>query len=123
MNQEVPFSTLVGLVIREIENRDNREIRIKTACDRSFVMHHYQDCCEDVHIEDICGDLQDLVGYRIALANETTQNGEDGAGDPCRFWTFYTLGCLNGDVTIRWLGESEYYSVAVDFEEITQTKP
>lgn len=37
-----------------------------------FSFYHNQDCCESVYIEDICGDLEDLVGAPVLLAEEVS---------------------------------------------------
>lgn len=43
-------------------------------------MYHIQDCCEDVYIEDINGDIENLIEVPILLAEETTNKGEDNCG-------------------------------------------
>lgn len=73
-------------------------------------MKHFQDCCETVTIEDVCGDLSDLVGSPILQAEGITKYE-----DPYDEWTFYRIGTAKGMVTIRWYGSSEYYSTKVDF--------
>ena len=89
-----------------------------TAEGQRFMFAHSQDCCESVDINDIVGDLQDLVGEPLLLAEEVT--GET----PVDFnereyesvtWTFYKFATRKGYVDVRWLGESNgYYSEGVD---------
>ena len=81
-------------------------------------MFHDQDCCESVYVEDIVGDLQDLVGGEIIQAcssdsdNPEYQDTEDEWGN-VKEWTFYKLATIKGYVTIRWCGESNgYYSTS-----------
>lgn len=84
-------------------------------------MVHHQDCCECVAIDDICGDLNDLIGVPVLSASERVsrdsynEGTEDGAES--FKWTFYDFGTSKGYVTIRWFGESNgYYSESVDIE-------
>jgi len=86
----------------------------------TFRFFHYQDCCESVHIDDIVGDLSDLVGEPLLMAEEVS--GEA----PVEFnemdhemveWTFYKLATRKGYVDVRWMGESNgYYSTSVNFD-------
>lgn len=72
-----------------------------------------QQCCEDVYVEEIVGDLEDLAGVPITSATVATSSQETGSWS--RTWTFYCLRTQKGDVTIRWFGESNgYYSETVD---------
>jgi hypothetical protein len=50
-------------------------------------MWHMQDCCEDVKIEDIVGDL-DEIGTPITMAEEITERRVTGDSVT---WTFYKL--------------------------------
>jgi hypothetical protein len=87
----------------------------------AYEMRHDQDCCESVYIEDICGDLQDLVGSPITLADEVTNSNDPPAegADDSYTWTFYHLATAFGYVTIRWFGTSNgYYSESVSFHKI-----
>ena len=80
-----------------------------------FVFYHEQDCCENVEIKDITGDLADLVGAPILLAEMTWRNANDSEVDECGTWSYYKFRTHQGDVTVCWLGESNgYYSETVD---------
>ena len=112
---EVKIEDMVGKVFTSIRNEDT-ELVFENATER-FVFFHQQDCCEHVSIEDVCGDLQDLVGETLLLAEEVS--GET----PVDFnerdyesvtWTFYKFATRRGYVDVRWLGESNgYYSEGV----------
>lgn len=119
---EAKFSDLVGMSLIKITvvKAVDDEIVWETYDGRKFRMYHNQDCCERVDIEDITGDLDDLLNEPILKAEERISNGpikdewDDGAT-----WTFYEIATIKGSVTIRWYGTSNgYYSERVDFEEI-----
>ena len=115
---EANFSDLMGKTLTTIVNKDD-ELIFTTNEGEVFKAFHDQDCCESVTIEDIEGDLNDLIGTPILQAEEAT-NTEDTFGKiefPDSFtWTFYKLATIKGYVTIRWLGESNgYYSESVSF--------
>ncbi|WP_373092453.1 hypothetical protein [Zhongshania sp.] len=92
----------------------------------SYEFYHMQDCCEGVWIEDICGDLSDLEGSPITMAEEFSceADGSYKGEDEDRYfesgtWTFYKFATAKGSVTVRWVGESNgYYSESVDFREM-----
>ena len=120
------FSILKGLTITSIDGLeyDSAEVIFTTSEGRRFEMSHSQDCCERVSIEDVCGDINDLLNSPILLAEEETSDYDPvdinkEYHDDLYCWTFYKLSTFKGDVTIRWYGESNgYYSVGVDFHEI-----
>ncbi len=121
------FSKLIGKTITEIEKvlegDDIAELIIKCADGSHFRLHHEQDCCESVYVEDITGDLEDLIGRRVLDAHETSNHEEgvrEARGYLSETWTFYHITSLVGSVCIRWLGESNgYYSerVSVNYTE------
>jgi hypothetical protein len=96
----------------------------------AFVMLHNQDCCEQVSIDDIVGDVADLQEATVLDAREETGGDEpkstvftysDGTQhtftDESALWTFYIIQTDKGAVTIKWYGTSNgYYSEGVDFE-------
>lgn len=79
-------------------------------------MHHDSDCCEVVTIDDIVGDLNNLLDKPLVRAEvKSTGNIDTAGGD--EEWTFYTLATINGYVDIKWYGTSNgYYSTAVYVE-------
>ncbi len=92
-------------------------------------MYHEQDCCEGVSVEDICGDINDIIGTPILIAEESTseENPSDAKPETIEYqdsftWTFYKLSTIKGSVTIRWYGESNgYYSESVEFVKMKQS--
>lgn len=119
---------LLGKTITSIDGAEKGSGKILFTCadGTQFKMYHDQDCCEDVSVEDICGDIADLIGSPILLAEEATSE-EDPEGVVLKeedldyresfTWTFYKLATIKGPVTIRWYGTSNgYYSERVGFE-------
>jgi len=116
------FNELVGKVLTKIQitHADKDEILFICEDGTKYLMYHDQDCCEVVYIEDICGDIKNLIGCPILLAEEVTNSGNPKYEDTesCT-WTFYKLSTIEGSVTIRWYGESNgYYSESVDFVRV-----
>ena len=121
------FEELLGTIILKIEGaeRGNGEITFRLLDGRIFQLYHDQDCCESVSIEDIAGDITDLLDSPILVAEESV--GERPADVPVpdwedsETWTFYRIGTIKGTVVIRWLGSSNgYYSESVDFAEMEE---
>ncbi|WP_339306823.1 hypothetical protein [Paenibacillus sp. FSL R5-0519] len=114
-------SVLIGKTLLNIENSHDDEMAFITTDGDRFRMYHEQDCCEYVRIEDICGDLNDLIGVPILMAEEVS--GYSGEFESCEgdgTWTFYKFATVKGYVTIRWYGESNgYYSESVDFHQVS----
>jgi hypothetical protein len=75
---------------------------------------------------DIVGDLQDLIGTPLLMAEEVTNESDvnpEGVEVPeyqeSFTWTFYKLATIKGYVTISWYGQSNgYYNESVSFREI-----
>lgn len=109
-------------VIQDERNSDD-ELVFTLQNGEAYKLYHSQDCCENVYIEDIEGNLEDLVGVPILQAEEV-QSGVNPDGVEMGYqdsftWTFYKLATIKGYVTIRWYGESNgYYSESVDWTKI-----
>jgi len=115
------FEDLKGCILSNIENKDDEELVFTLENGEKYKLFHYQDCCENVSIEDICGDLSDLISVPILFAEEVTNVDEPPmeGHDDSYTWTFYKLSTIKGSVTIRWFGTSTgYYSESVDWEKI-----
>jgi hypothetical protein len=126
MTDEVETLPIQGKTICEIQDRrrdttpdlENDELVFRCADGTSYRMTHYQDCCENVRVEEVIGDLADLLDAPLLLAEERRREIDED-----ELWTFYEFRTPKGSVTIRWCGQSEYYSVSVDFDEITPARP
>ncbi|MBZ9973530.1 hypothetical protein LB517_28270 [Mesorhizobium sp. BR1-1-12] len=119
---DVAFESLAGRVIAKIENINNEEIIFTMENGEQYKMYHCQDCCESVSVEDIVGDLDDLIGHPILRAEEATSG--DSFKPSVEYdsftWTFYKLATIKGSVDIRWFGSSNgYYSESVDFVKVS----
>jgi len=112
---------LLGKVLESVSVVGYEKIIFKTTDGETFSMHHEQDCCEDVSIDDIEGDIESLVGNPILVAEEVESNeSRDPSQEFDSFtWTFYKLATIKGHVDIRWFGSSNgYYSESVDFVRV-----
>jgi hypothetical protein len=122
MKTNLNINILLGKTIHTIErNRHNDdELTFYTTDGKKYIMGHDQECCESLHIEDLAGDLNDLLDSPIIQAEESSNEDNPPANhDDCFLWTFYRLATAKGQVVIRWLGESNgYYGVGVDFVEV-----
>jgi hypothetical protein len=120
---EVDVSVLMHRTITNLQQNGDDELLFTMDNGDRYIMYHSQDCCEYVRIEDIDGDLNDLVGSPILQAEEVTGETQDAWEEDERqdsyTWTFYKFATIKGSVTLRWLGESNgYYSESVDFGKV-----
>lgn len=67
---------LKGITLLHIEmERDPDQLVFHSECGRRWRMIHHQDCCEHVRIEELIGDLEDLIGSPILVAEERQLEG------------------------------------------------
>jgi hypothetical protein len=120
------FGDLLGRVLCRVEQIGQEELRFYLTESHYVRLYHEQSCCESVTIEDIVGDLDDLVGTPLLLVDESVSrknNTADNNDDIDYYesesatWTFYRFRTIKGSVDIRWYGSSNgYYSESVDCE-------
>ena len=123
---------LKGKVFTKVVNINNDRIVFVVSDDEVYTMYHAQDCCENVSVDDINGDLNDLVGSEILVAEEVSNrefeeahaNTEEGKSQleyGSLTWTFYKIATIKGYVDIRWYGESNgYYSESVNVRQLVK---
>jgi hypothetical protein len=133
--KSVPFEKLKGKTIKKISNLEigrgyDELIEFQCTDGSRFGMKYDPDCCASCNIEDIAGDITDLLNTPILLAEEVSsreptnqikkQREKDGQyGSGSETWTFYKLSTIKGSVTIRWYGESNgYYSESASFYDL-----
>jgi hypothetical protein len=113
---------LFGMTLTSVEKVSDDKIVFKNTFGEEYQLCYIDDCCGNAYIEDINGELSDLVGSMIVQAEEVSNNDhiEDCDKDAESFtWTFYKLATNKGHVTIRWFGDSNgYYSETATFVRI-----
>jgi hypothetical protein len=142
----VNITALLGKTLARIDGGEEGSEHIGFICTdgSTFTMYHQRDCCESVSVEEIVGDINDLIGEPILRAEEAESGDEmpwahteeeiahqvsnrllgkkpkeDDGGDS-HTWTFYKLATRKGYVDFRWYGSSNgYYSEGVSFVQHT----
>ena len=112
------FDELLGRTLYKAES-DGEALTLFLSKTNYVRFQHHQDCCESVYIEDICGDLDDLVGSPLLEAEEVSDYEGEDTGDESYTWTFYKFATRKGFVTVRWYGSSNgYYSESVSVDVV-----
>ena len=122
INMEIGLNEMIGKIFTSVTGSvGSGEIVFENDKER-FTFMHFQDCCESVEVNDIVGDLQDLVGTPILIAEEAVGGEVTGfKASESYTWTFYKFATFKGWVDIRWLGESNGYyseSVSLNYEKL-----
>ena len=110
-------SDLVGKTIVDIQGmvQDSEEIIFTLNDGVKYKMYHEKDCCECVYLEDVNGDIENILNSEILRFDEKIEDNPEA--DESQTYTFYTIATINGYIDLRWNGESNgYYSESVDFE-------
>lgn len=115
-------SDLLGKTLVRV-NTDSDLVEFETTEGVRYRLTHFQDCCESVCLEDVCGNVEDLIGSPLLMAEEVdgeTPKRVEGEYVPdSETWTFYKFATVKGYVTLRFYGTSNgYYSESVDFIKV-----
>ena len=121
--RDAEVSELLGKTLKSVAISGDADVIMFECTDgHNYKMYHDQDCCESVDIYDIAGNIEDLLGLPLTMAEDVSNknfNPEKGKYVDSCTWTWYKFATIKGYVTIRWYGESNgYYSEAVDFIEL-----
>lgn len=122
------ISQLIGKTLVRVDVIGKDHIMFVVGDDERYKMYHEFDYTEIVEIEDICGDMGDLLYTPILEAEEVTSEEPPEGIDPesldvDNIWTFYKLRTIKGGVTIRWGGHSNgWYGISVDFVRVEEVK-
>lgn len=109
----IKIEDMLGKVFVSVVNKED-ELIFSTEKE-VYNFFHDQECCESVYIESVVGDLEDLIGEPLLLAEESTEENEDDS--EYGMWTFYKFATRKGYVDVRWIGSTNgYYSVGVSLE-------
>lgn len=114
------FEDLIGRTLYKV-TADQEELTLYLSETNYVRFYHQQDCCESVYIEDICGDLEDLVGVPLLVAEEVSNYDAEPKyeEEESYTWTFYKFATRKGYVDVRWYGSSNgYYSESVSVEVV-----
>ena len=117
VGQVKSFSDIVGKIPIKVDV-DDSSLRLWFSADTYVYLFHEQVCCEEVYIDDICGDLNDLVGEQLLVAEEVSVDSpaKNNYNDSYT-WTYYRFSTKKGDVTVKWYGTSNgHYSESVNVE-------
>ena len=122
-----PFAsleTLIGKTLSMVYKPENSDLMLilkVEGAEERYGFYHQQDCCESVYLEDVVGDLDNLIGNPILVAEEisdTTRDEQDEWGGIVQY-TYYKLATIKGHVDLRFCGSSNgYYSVGVNFVRV-----
>ena len=116
------FKKLVGKKIIDVRGlcRDSNYVSILFEDGSAIKFYHSQSCCESVDLDDVCGDVDDLLNatlYGIELRDNLEYYPARDCYDESYTWSFYSIRTDKGYVDLKWYGCSNgYYSETVDVD-------
>lgn len=110
---------LIGRTFYRVQYEKPEERIIFKSDYKSYALKHDQLCCSSAWVEDITGDLSDLEGSPVILAEKRMDITLNEDKDGYIYWVFYEIATNKGSVTIRFCAPDNYYSISVDLFEVT----
>lgn len=119
------YEILVGKTLASVKEVVDDMLVLTCETGEIFEFYHKQDCCESVFIESIVGDIEDLIGSPLIVAEEISYENRENPEEVKDYniggswtWTFYKFDTIKGGITVRWVGMSNgYYSESVHMRE------
>lgn len=118
------FFELKGQTLLAIELYGPDECEITTDKNKYRLIHH-QDCCESVSLEKQIGEISNLIGEKITLAEEEYVNDDPDWYEKPEYredsftWSNYYLEAGGHRLELYFLGESNgYYCETMEFEKL-----
>lgn len=119
MSEYKTIEELKGRILKLVEH--NLEEAVFTCYDGTrFRMYHSHDCCEQVQLERVIGNLDDILNSPITYAQEFIghEGPETERHESCTL-TDFKISTEKGAVTFHWIGSSNgYYSESVYFVQL-----
>ena len=108
---------IVGRTIVSYDTNKDNYLEFTFSDGSKTMMQHDNDCCESVYIEDINGDLNNLLNTPLLVAEERASDDfiEPDNYSGLQKWTFYCFRTIKGSVYIRWYARANgYYGVNIN---------
>ena len=110
----IDFFTLKGKIITEILRPNDFSI-IKTSDGSGYYFHHIQDCCESVNHYITIGDINNIIGFPITLAESDNKEPIKCDLSYGGTWSSFYLETEKGKVEWYFIGTSNgYYGETVE---------
>jgi len=125
--EKVPFNTLTDKIIIKVDGLvvESTCITLTMKNGVTYRIIHHSECCELVYLQDICGDINDILHHRIVSAVEASSEAIPDGDDDSSSWTFYRIATNFGTtLVLRWYGSSNgCYSETADLEILVKREP
>jgi len=95
------FDWLEGKVFSKVIRKDDSVVFLQKQTPFKIVLKHEQECCEQVYLGDVIGDLKDLENTPLLEVKETKSSVPEAG--PAYFYDFRTI---KGSVTLRFIHEN-----------------